>query len=110
MKSIDLKENTGSIGSKVSGDVVVENTGTVAVTGVNFWCYVGEELQDTTQMTVSLLPGESKTVYVSWYANSVGTQALECRALVPNVLKSITGDITNTDGATSQGHHVESSR
>lgn len=102
VKSIDLKENTGSIGSKVSGDVVVENTGTVAVTGVNFWCYVGDELQDTTQMTVSLLPGESKTVYVSWYANSVGTQALECRALVPNVLKSITGDVTNTDGATSQ--------
>ena len=102
VKSIDLKESTGSIGSKVSGDVVVENTGSVAVTGVNFWCYVGEELQDTTQMTVSLMPGESKTVYVSWYANSVGTQALECRALVPNVLKSITGNITNTDGATSQ--------
>jgi len=102
VKSIDLKAKTGSIGSKVSGDVVVENSGTVAVTGVNFWCYVGDELQDTTQMTVSLQPGESKTVYVSWYANSVGTQALECRALVPNVLKSITGDVTDIDGATSQ--------
>ena len=101
VKSIDLQDKTGAIGSKISGDVVIENTGTVAVTGVNFWCYSGEELQSTTQMTVSLEPGQSKTVYVSWYGNVEGTSELECRALVPDIMKSITDEITNTQGATS---------
>ena len=101
VKSIDLEDKTGAIGSKISGAVVIENTGTVAVTGVNFWCYSGDELQSTTQMTVSLDPGQSKTVYVSWYGNVEGTSELECRALVPDIMKSITNEITNTQGATS---------
>lgn len=99
--SIDLEDNKASIGSKISGDVVVKNSGTVAVTGVNFWCYVGEELQDTTQLVVSLEPGETKTMYVSWYGNSNGSQALECRPLLPTVLNSIAADVTNPSGSTS---------
>ena len=102
VKSINLKDNKGYLGSKVSGDVVIENTGTASVTGVNFWCYVGQELQDTTQLVVSLEPGESKTLYVSWYGNALGSQSLECRALLPTVLQSISADVTNTNGATSQ--------
>ena len=63
---------------------------------------VGQELQDTTQLVVSLEPGESKTLYVSWYGNALGSQSLECRALLPTVLQSISADVTNTNGATSQ--------
>lgn len=101
VESIELETNVGSIGTRVSGDVVVKNSGTVAVTGVNFWCYAGNELQDTTQLTVSLEPGESKTIYVSWYGNAAGSQALECKPNIPTVMQSITEDISNINGATS---------
>ena len=101
VESIELEANIGSLGSKISGDVVVKNSGTVAVTGVNFWCYAGTELQDTTQLTVSLAPGESKTIYVSWYGNAVGSQTLECKPNIPTVMQSITEDVSNINGATS---------
>ena len=101
VESIELEANIGSIGSKVSGAVVVKNSGTVAVTGVNFWCYAGTELQDTTQLTVSLEPGQTKTIYVSWYGNAAGSQALECKPNIPTVMQSITEDVSNINGATS---------
>ena len=101
VESIELEANIGSLGSKISGDVVVKNSGTVAVTGVNFWCYAGTELQDTTQLTVSLAPGESKTIYVSWYGNAAGSQTLECKPNIPTVMQSITENVSNINGATS---------
>jgi len=99
--SIDLEDNKAYIGQKISGDIVVKNTGDVAVSGVNFWCYVGDELQDTTQLVVSLEAGESKTMYVSWYGNTNGSLALECRAMLPTVLNSIASDVSNPSGSTS---------
>lgn len=99
--SIDLEDNKAYIGQKISGDIVVKNTGDVAVTGVNFWCYVGDELQDTTQLVVSLEAGESKTMYVSWYGNTNGSLALECRAMLPTVLNSIASDVSNPSGSAS---------
>lgn len=81
--------------------VTVRNTGDSAAT-VNIWCYVGDELADTTSLTTTLAPGEEKDLPVSWWANTDGPQVLNCRALIPNVLKSISEDITNTEGADSQ--------
>ena len=100
--SIDMEDNTGYTNMGLSGDVVIENSGEASVSGVSFWCYVGDELQDTSQLTVSLEPGETKTIYVTWRTSSAGVESLECKPLIPNVLKSITSDVSNTNGATSQ--------
>jgi hypothetical protein len=102
VKSIDLEDDKGYTNSGLSGDVVIENTGNAGATGMNFWCYVDGELQDTSQLVVSLDAGETKTVYVTWYTNSPGLKSLECTPLVPNIMKSITSNITNTEGSTSQ--------
>ena len=100
--SIDMEDNTGYTNMGLSGDVVIENSGEAGVSGVSFWCYVGDELQDTSQLTISLEPGETKTIYVTWRTSAAGVESLECKPLIPNVLKSITADVSNTNGATSQ--------
>ena len=100
--SIDMEDNTGYTNMGLSGDVVIENSGDASVSGVSFWCYVGDELQDTSQLTISLEPGETKTIYVTWRTSTAGVESLECKPLIPNVLKSITSDVSNINGATSQ--------
>ena len=81
--------------------VSVRNTGDAAAT-VNIWCYVGDNLTETTALTTTLTPGEEKELPVSWWANSDGAQVLNCRTLIPNILSSIAGDITNVEGGNSQ--------
>jgi hypothetical protein len=86
----------------LSGDVIVENTGSAAASGVDFWCYVDGVDQDTSQLVTSLAPGETKTIYVTWRTGTVGVQSLECQPLIPSILKPILDDVTNVNGATSQ--------
>ena len=86
----------------LSGDVVVENSGSAAATGVDFWCYVDGVDQDTSQLVTSLAPGETKTIYVTWRTGTVGVQSLECQPLIPTILKPIVGEVSNVNGATSQ--------
>jgi hypothetical protein len=80
----------------------VQNTGNANAT-VNIWCYVGDNLTETTLLTTTIIAGEpAKELPVSWWANSDGPQILNCRALIPDVLKAIAGDVTNVEGGNSQ--------
>jgi hypothetical protein len=102
VKSISMEDNKGYTNMGLSGDVIVENTGSAAASGVDFWCYVDGVDQDTSQLVTSLAPGETKTIYVTWRTGTVGVQSLECQPLIPSILKPILDDVTNVNGATSQ--------
>ena len=99
--SIDAEDTTAEVDKKIGAMVTVRNTGDTAAT-VNIWCYVGENLTETTSLTTTLTPGEEKVLPVSWWANTDGPQVLNCRALIPDVLKSIAGNVTNIEGGNSQ--------
>lgn len=99
--SIDAEDTTADTNKWIGAMVTVENTGDSAAT-VNIWCYVEDDLADTTTLTTTLAPGEEKNLPVSWRTNTDGPQVLNCRTLIPNVLRSISEDITNTEGANSQ--------
>ncbi len=99
--SIDAEDTTAEVDKKIGAMVTVRNTGDAAAT-VNIWCYVGENLTETTSLTTTLTPGEEKVLPVSWWANTDGPQVLNCRALIPDVLKSIAGNVTNIEGGNSQ--------
>ena len=99
--SIDAEDTTADTNKWIGAMVTVGNTGDSAAT-VNIWCYVGDDLADTTTLTITLAPGEEKNLPVSWRTNTDGPQVLNCRTLIPNVLRSISEDITNTEGANSQ--------
>jgi hypothetical protein len=102
VKSISMEDNKGYTNMGLSGDVIVENTGSAAASGVDFWCYVDGVDQDTSQLVTSLAPGETKTIYVTWRTGTVGVQSLECQPLIPSILKPILDEVTNVNGATSQ--------
>jgi len=102
VKSISMEDNKGYTNMGLSGEVIVENTGSAAASGVDFWCYVDGVDQDTSQLVTSLAPGETKTIYVTWRTGTVGVQSLECQPLIPSILKPILDDVTNVNGATSQ--------
>ena len=91
----------GVVNSSVSGMVTVANTGQATASTVSVWCYEGEELADTTQITVSLAPGEEKDVPFTWYAYTAGEAALTCKPLLPTALNDITEDVVDLTGATS---------
>ena len=99
--SIDAEDTTAEVDKKIGAMVTVRNTGNAAAT-VNIWCYVGDNLTETTSLTTTLTPGEEKVLPVSWWANTDGPQVLNCRALIPDVLKSIAGNVTNIEGGNSQ--------
>ena len=99
--SIDAEDTTAEVNKRIGAMVSVRNTGDAAAT-VNIWCYVGDNLTETTALTTTLTPGEEKELPVSWWANSDGAQILNCRTLIPNILSSIAGDITNVEGGNSQ--------
>ena len=99
--SIDAEDTTAEVNKRIGAMVSVRNTGDAAAT-VNIWCYVGDNLTETTALTTTLTPGEEKELPVSWWANSDGAQVLNCRTLIPNILSSIAGDITNVEGGNSQ--------
>lgn len=99
--SIDAEDTTAEVNKKIGAMVSVRNTGDASAT-VNIWCYVGDNLTETTALTTTLAPSEEKELPVSWWANSDGPQILNCRTLIPNILSSIAGDITNVEGGNSQ--------
>ena len=99
--SIDAEDTTAEVNKKIGAMVTVRNTGSASAT-VNIWCYVGDNLTETTALTTSLAPGEEKELPVSWWANTDGAQILNCKTLIPNILSSIAEDITNVEGGNSQ--------
>jgi len=100
--SIDAEDTTAEVNKKIGAMVTVRNTGNANAT-VNIWCYVGDNLTETTLLTTTIIAGEpAKELPVSWWANSDGPQILNCRALIPDVLKAISEDVTNVEGGNSQ--------
>ena len=99
--SIDAEDTTAEVDKKIGAMVTVRNTGDAAAT-VNIWCYVGDNLTETTALTTTLAPAEEKVLPVSWWANTDGPQILNCRTLIPNVLQSIASNVTNVEGGNSQ--------
>ena len=81
--------------------ITVANTGDAAVSGVSIWCYEGEDVADTTNVVVSLAPGESKDVPFTWYAYTAGEATLNCKPLLPTALNDIADDVADMSGATS---------
>jgi hypothetical protein len=99
--SIDAEDTTAEVDKKIGAMITVRNTGNATAT-VNIWCYVDENLTETTALTTTLTPGEEKKLPVSWWANTDGPQILNCRTLIPNILKAIAEDVTNVEGGNSQ--------
>jgi len=99
--SIDAEDTTAEVDKKIGAMVTVRNTGD-ATAKVNIWCYVGDNLTETTALTTTLTAGEEKVLPVSWWANTDGPQVLNCRTLIPDVLQSIAGNVTNIEGGNSQ--------
>jgi hypothetical protein len=99
--SIDAEDTTAEVDKKIGAMVTVRNTGDSTAT-VNIWCYVGDNLTETTALTTTLTAGEEKVLPVSWWANTDGPQVLNCRTLIPDVLQSIAGNVTNIEGGNSQ--------
>ncbi|MEL0312366.1 MAG: CARDB domain-containing protein [Candidatus Poseidoniales archaeon] len=93
--------DTAFANSSVSGMITVANTGDAAVSGVSIWCYEGEDVADTTNVVVSLAPGESKDVPFTWYAYIAGEATLNCKPLLPTALNDIADDVVDLTGATS---------
>jgi hypothetical protein len=93
--------DTAFANSSVSGMITVANTGDAAVSGVSIWCYEGEDVADTTNVVVSLAPGESKDVPFTWYAYTAGEATLNCKPLLPTALNDIADDVVDLTGATS---------
>ena len=85
----------------VSGMVTVSNTGATDASSISIWCYEGDDIADTTQMVVSLAPGETKDVPFTWYVYSAGDAALTCKPLLPSALNGIADLVVDADGATS---------
>ena len=92
----------GVANKSVSGTVTVENTGSAAASGVNVWCYEGEDIADTTQMVVSLGAGESKEIPFTWYVYTSGEATLTCKPLLPTALDDIAGAVHDDAGAASE--------
>ena len=92
----------GVANKSVSGTVTVENTGSAAASGVNVWCYEGEDIADTTQMVVSLGAGESKEIPFTWYVYTSGEATLTCKPLLPTALDGIAGAVHDDAGAASE--------
>ena len=96
-------ETTVGVANKsVSGTVTVENTGSAAASGVNVWCYEGEDIADTTQMVVSLGAGESKEIHFTWHVYTSGEATLTCKPLLPTALDGIAGAVHDDAGAASE--------
>lgn len=93
--------DTAFANSSVSGMITVANTGDAAVSSVSIWCYEGDDVADTTNVVVSLAPGESKDVPFTWYAYTAGEATLNCKPLLPTALNDIADDVVDMSGATS---------
>ena len=63
--SIDAEDTTADTNKWIGAMVTVGNTGDSAAT-VNIWCYVEDDLADTTTLTTTLAPGEEKNLPVSY--------------------------------------------
>ena len=97
-------ETTEGVANKsVSGMVTVTNTGAAAANGIDVWCYLSEENTpaDTTQMKVSLAPGETKEVPFTWYGYTAGDETLTCKPLLPDALQGIADSVVVSAGAAS---------
>jgi hypothetical protein len=99
---LKAEANTATVNESIGLMATVTNTGNASLTGlVNVWCYVGEDIAETTQVSVSLAAGETKEVPLSWYAYDSGESALTCKPLLPANLNDISSMVVNLDGATS---------
>jgi len=99
---LNAEASTATVNRSIGLMATVTNTGNASLTGlVNIWCYVGEDIAETTQVSVSLAAGETKEVPLSWYAYDAGERALTCKPLLPATFDDVSSLVANLDGATS---------
>ena len=79
--AVSPESDSGFANSSVPGMIAVSNTGDAPVSSVSIWCYDGDEVADTTNVVVSLAPGETKDVPFTWYAYTAGEATLNCKPL-----------------------------
>ena len=101
VSAVAPETDVGVANKSVPGMVTVSNTGTTDASSINIWCYEGDDIADTTQLVVSLAPGETKDVPFTWYVYSAGDAALTCKPLLPSALDGIADLVVDADGATS---------
>ena len=99
--AVSPESDSGFANSSVPGMITVSNTGDAPVSSVSIWCYDGDEVADTTNVVVSLAPGETKDVPFTWYAYNAGEATLNCKPLLPTALDAIADDVVDLTGATS---------
>ena len=98
---VSMESDEAVANKSIPGMVTLSNTGDVPASAVSVWCYVGESVAETTQITVSLNAGETKQVPFTWYAYEAGDQAITCKPLLPTLLNEISDLVVDLDGTTS---------
>ena len=100
--AVSPENSQADVNRSVSGMVTVTNTGSAAADAVSIWCYQDGDVADTTNLAVSLQPGETKDVPFTWYGYTAGAESLTCSPLLPAALNDIADQVVNADGATSE--------
>ena len=99
--SVIPEDNMGTANRGLGIMVTASNTGSVEVS-TNIQCFEGNDLADVTTLFVSLLPGETKEIPTTWYANSSGAKILNCKALIPPMFNSLAEDLSRSTGTESE--------
>jgi len=100
--ALEPEDSTATVNKSIGMMATVSNTGNASLSGlVNVWCYVGGEIAETTQVSVSLGAGETKDVPLSWYDYTAGERALTCKPLIPAAFNDITDLVADQRGATT---------
>ena len=101
--ALEPEATTATVNKSIGMMATVSNAGNASLSGlVNVWCYVGDEIAETTQVSVSLAAGESKDVPLSWYDYTAGERALTCKPLIPTAFNEITALVADESGATTE--------
>ena len=101
--ALEPEATTAPVNKSIGMMATVSNTGNASLSGlVNVWCYVGEEIAETTQVSVSLAAGETKDVPLSWYDYTAGERSLTCKPLIPAAFNDITDLVADQSGATTE--------
>jgi hypothetical protein len=101
--ALEPEDTTATVNKSIGMMATVSNTGNASLSGlVNVWCYVGGEIAETTQVSVSLAAGETKDVPLSWYDYTAGERALTCKPLIPAAFNDITDLVADQSGATTE--------
>ena len=99
---VALEDESAIVNKSTHGMVTITNTGD-ATARANVRCYEGDVDADTAPSTLSvtLAPGASEEVPITWWTPDAGDKVLTCKPLIPAVFDNAIYDIADLEGASS---------